>query len=84
MTSAAMAFARDAMVQARTATLEPAQHSVRLAREQANASHVKEGVGKQSGSLRGLIACSPMTNRLNPDIKKRRQPIAGSRSPHLL
>jgi len=59
-----MAFVRDATALERTATLEPARHSVKLAKGQANASRAKGGAGNQSGFLRGLTACSPMTNRL--------------------
>lgn len=55
--SRAMAFVRDATALARTATLERALHSVRLARGQENASRVKEE--DRPGSLPGLIACSP-------------------------
>jgi len=71
-----MAFVRDATALARTATLERVRHSVKLARGQANANRVKEGDGNQADSSRGLIACSPMTNKPSPDIKKHSQPIA--------
>jgi hypothetical protein len=58
-----MAFVRDATALAKTATLERALHSVRLAKGQANASRVKEEDGKHPGSLPGLTAYSPMTNK---------------------
>src|ERR1700704_5092712 len=64
-----MAFVRDAMVQARTATLEQAQHPVKLARGQANANRVKEGDGQQADSFRGLTACPPLPSQPDPDRK---------------
>jgi len=64
VTSAAMAFVRDATALGRTATLERALHYVRLAKGQANASCVKEEDGNHPGSFLGLTACSPMTSKV--------------------
>ena len=66
MSSTATACVRDATARVRTATLERVRNFVKLAREQANASRVKEEDGKHPGSLRGLTACSPMTVGADP------------------